>query len=185
MTPSRRWAVPALVLAAAAVAGWIVLRDATPGPGPAAAAEEPRAGGRREPDVPRIDLARLDRPRAASGAGRRDIFDFGAPEPPPAGSRAEAAPPPPVEAPPTAPPVTAPPAPSLPPLNIKYIGAFEGKRGLKIAVLMTDRKEVLTGQTGEVVANRIKIVRIGLESVDVQEVGSEQVRRIPLKGGAN
>jgi hypothetical protein len=72
--------------------------------------------------------------------------------------------------------------PPLPPLNIKYIGVLENKRGLKVAVLMTDRKEVLTGQVGEVVANRLKIVRIGIESVDVQEVGSEQVRRIPLKG---
>ena len=47
---------------------------------------------------------------------------------------------------------------------------------------MTDRKEVLTGQVGEVVANRYRIVKIGLESVDVQEVGSDQVQRIPLKG---
>jgi hypothetical protein len=178
----RRWAVPALVLAAAAGVGWIVLRDSSPGPG-RPAAEEPRAGGRREPDVPRIDLARLDRVRPDSGVGRRDIFDFGAPEPVPVRSMAPA--PPPVEAAPIAPPVTAPTPPPLPPLNIKYIGAFEGKRGLKIAVLMTDRREVLTGQAGEVVANRIKIVRIGLESVDVQEVGSEQVRRIPLKGGGN
>jgi hypothetical protein len=82
----------------------------------------------------------------------------------------------------TPPPVTVPTPPPLPPLNIKYIGAFEGKKGLKVAVLMTDRKEVLTGQVGEVVANRYRIVRIGLESVDVQDVGSEQVRRIPLKG---
>jgi len=84
-----------------------------------------------------------------------------------------------------APVVTAPTPPPLPALNVKYIGAVEGKRGLKVAVLMTDRKEILTGQAGEVVANRIKIVRIGLESVDVQEVGSDQVRRIPLKGGGN
>jgi hypothetical protein len=82
----------------------------------------------------------------------------------------------------TPPPVTVPTPPPLPPLNIKYIGAFEGNKGLKVAVLMTDRKEVLTGQVGEVVANRYRIVKIGLESVDVQDVGSEQVRRIPLKG---
>jgi hypothetical protein len=68
-------------------------------------------------------------------------------------------------------------------MNIKYIGAFEGRRGLKVAVLMTDRKEVLTAQAGQVVANRYRIVRIGVESVDVQEVGSEQVRRIPLRAG--
>ena len=176
----RRWIVPGLAVAAAACVGWVVLRDTAPAVTPSAsAAETPKGAGRREPDLPRIDLARLDRPRPASGIGRRDLFDFATPPPTP--------PPPVPSAPPvlveTPPPIAAPPTPPpLAPLNIKYIGAFEGKKGLKVAVLMTDRKEVLTGQVGEVVANRYRIVRIGLESVDVQEVGSEQVRRIPLKG---
>ena len=175
----RRWIVPGLAVAAAASVGWIVLRDTGPAVAPSAsAAEAPKDAGRREADLPRIDLARLDRPRPESGVGHRDLFDFAAPPPTP--------PPPPMpSAPPaeeTPPPVTVPTPPPLPPLNIKYIGAFEGKKGLKVAVLMTDRKEVLTGQVGEVVANRYRIVKIGLESVDVQDVGSEQVRRIPLKG---
>jgi len=175
----RRWIVPGLAVAAAASVGWIVLRDTGPAVAPSAsAAEVPKDAGRREPDLPRIDLARLDRPRPESGVGHRDLFDFAAPPPTP--------PPPMPSAPPvmeeTPPPVTVPTPPPLPPLNIKYIGAFEGNKGLKVAVLMTDRKEVLTGQVGEVVANRYRIVKIGLESVDVQDVGSEQVRRIPLKG---
>jgi len=177
----RRWIVPGLALAAAVSVGWMVLRDTTPAVAPSArAAETPKGVAAKAPgpDMPRIDLARLDRPRPASGIGRRDLFDFATPPPTP--------PPPMPSAPPVAaetpPPVTIPTPPPLAPLNIKYIGAFEGKKGLKVAVLMTDRKEVLTGQAGEVVANRYRIVRIGLESVDVQEVGSEQVRRIPLKG---
>jgi hypothetical protein len=175
----RRWIVPGLALAAAASVGWVVLRDTSPSVAPSAsAAEAPIGTGKREPELPRIDLARLDRPRPASGIGRRDLFDFATPPPTP--------PPPMPSAPPvveeTPPPVTVPTPPPLAPLNIKYIGAFEGKKGLKVAVLMTDRKEVLTGQVGEVVANRYRIVKIGLESVDVQDVGSEQVRRIPLKG---
>ena len=177
----RRWIAPGLAVAAAALVGFMVLRNPAPAVAPAAsAAEAPKGPGRRDPELPRIDLARLDRPRPASGIGRRDLFDFATPPPTP--------PPPMPSAPPmveTPPPVTAPTPPPLSPLNIKYIGAFEGKKGLKVAVLMTDRKEVLTGQVGEVVANRYRIVRIGLESVDVQEVGSEQVRRIPLKGTGN
>jgi hypothetical protein len=47
---------------------------------------------------------------------------------------------------------------------------------------MTDKKEILTGQAGEVVGNRLKIVKIGLESVDVQDIGGGGVRRIPLRG---
>jgi hypothetical protein len=175
----RRWIVPALAMAAAASLGWVVLRDHGPEVAPAAsAADGPHGAARREPEMPRIDLARLDRPRPASGIGRRDLFDFATPPPPPA------PPPMPSVAPvvETPPPVTVPTPPPLAPLNVKYVGAFESKRGLKVAVLMTDRKEVLTGQVGEVLANRYRIVRIGIESVDVQEVGSEQVRRIPLKG---
>ena len=49
-------------------------------------------------------------------------------------------------------------------------------------VFLTDKEEVLTGQAGQLVGNRFRIVRIGLESVDIQEVGSEQTRRIPLGG---
>jgi hypothetical protein len=180
----RRWIVPGLAVAAAALVGWMVLRDPAPAVAPSArAAEAAKAPGRRDPDLPRIDLARLDRPRPASGIGRRDLFDFATPPPTPPPPRPSA--PPVVATLETPPPDTAPTPPPLSPINIKYIGAFEGKKGLKVAVLMTDRKEVLTGQAGEVVANRYRIVRIGLESVDVQEVGSEQVRRIPLKGTGN
>jgi hypothetical protein len=53
---------------------------------------------------------------------------------------------------------------------------------LRVAVLLTDRNEVLTGQAGEVLANRYRIARIGFESVDLEEVGTGQVRRLPLRG---
>jgi hypothetical protein len=180
----KRWLVPGLAVAAALAAAWIVLGEGAPAnvPAPGAATEPVRAAGRGEPDVPRIDLARLDRARSASGVGRRDLFDFAVAAAPPAPRMAAMPRVAAVETPPPPPAYVAPTPPPLAPLNIKYIGAFEGRRGLKVAVLMTDRKEVLTGQPGEVVANRYRIVRVGLESVDVQEVGSDQVRRIPLKG---
>jgi hypothetical protein len=138
--------------------------------------------------VPRIDLARLDAPRGENEAGRRDLFAFG-PAPKPEGPDL----PPPVAA--ATPPQVAPRGtegtataggpvtPSLPPLNLKYIGSVESKAGVKVAVLLTDRREVLTGQAGQVVANRYRIARIGLESVDLEDVSSGQSRRIPLRGG--
>ena len=131
-----------------------------------------------EPDLPRIDLGRLESSKGRSGAGRRDLFDFGVPPTPPP------TPVPAVVATPAGPP-TPPPAPTptpLPPLTVRYVGAIEDKRGLKVAVFLTDKEEVLTGQAGQLVGNRFRIVRIGLESVDIQEVGSEQTRRIPLGG---
>lgn len=125
-------------------------------------------------------MARLDAGARGGSAGRRDIFDFGPlptlvppPTEPPVTEVAVFVPPSPLP--------TGPPAP--PPLNVKYIGAMEDKqRGLKIAILLTDRQEILTGRAGDVVANRLKIVTIGLESVDVQDVGAQSVRRLPLKG---
>jgi hypothetical protein len=142
------------------------------------------------PAVPRIDLARIDASRGEDSAGRRDLFAFGK-----AAEPEEDRTPPPVVAKPLgstgeggAPGMpgdavaTLPVTPSLPPLNLKYIGSVENKAGVKVAVLLTDRKEVLTGQAGQVVANRYRIARIGLESVDLEDVGSGQSRRIPLKG---
>ena len=148
----------------------------------------PAARARTEPlppPVPRIDLARLSAERPDSGAGNRDLFRFGSaaryeddedlpvahvPLPTPApglpgdGSGAPAQ------------------ATSVPPLNLKYLGSVENRAGVKVAVLLTDRKEVLTGQAGETVANRYRIARIGLESVDLEDVASGQSRRIPLRG---
>jgi hypothetical protein len=128
--------------------------------------------------VPRIDLARLGQERPETEAGRRNIFDFGVPPTPPP------APPPPVTAPAQTEDIapTPPPASRLAPLNLKFIGSVENAKGVRVAVLLTDRNEVLTGQPGEVVANRYKISKIGFESVDLEEVGSGQVRRIPLRG---
>ena len=141
-------------------------------------------GRSAEPSLPRIALERLKRAEGQPGAEAvpaRDVFRFGHP-------MAEAATPGPVSvtAAPALPvdvgPATAPPSPTLPPFGVKYIGTLE-QRGTRIAVLLSDdKKEVLTGREGDTVANRIRIVRIGLESVEVQDVGSDRIRRIPLKG---
>jgi hypothetical protein len=139
------------------------------------------------PPVPRIDLARLGAERPESQAGQRDLFAFGA------GSRrteptgeVEPAPVTPAPAAGTSGAATegavAPLTPTVPALNLRYLGSVESRSGVKVAVLLTDRREVLTGQAGEVVANRYRIARIGLESVDLEDIGSGQARRIPLRG---
>lgn len=143
--------------------------------------------------IPRIDLARLDRPRTAADAGRRSLFDFGS----------EPAPPTPPPAPPTPKPPGLPGSggpggvpggegpgsglvaagpPPLPPLNVRYIGSVENSDGIRVAVLVTDRQEILTGQQGQVVANRYRISKIGLESVDLEDVNTGQSRRVALRG---
>jgi hypothetical protein len=52
-----------------------------------------------------------------------------------------------------------------------------------VAVLEAEGRDILTGREGDLVANRLEIVKIGLESLDVRDVGGDRVRRLPLEGG--
>ncbi len=128
-----------VALAAVAVTGWALLHsDAAP-----AVLGRPRAE-RPLPPVPRIDLARIDAPRGENPAGRRDLFAFGR-----AAEPEDRTPPPVVATPSTSPPgaggapgmpgdavAAMPVTPSLPPLNLKYIGSVENKAGVEVAVLL-------------------------------------------------
>ncbi len=142
--------------------------------------------GPAAPPIPRVDLARLDAPRPDGDAGRRNLFDYGsapAPVAVPAPPVVVATPPPAGQGMPgMADGAGGPAVPLLPPLNVKYIGSVENATGVKVAVLVTDRQEVLTGQPGQVIANRYRIARIGLESVDLEDISTGQSRRIPLRG---
>jgi hypothetical protein len=136
--------------------------------------------------VPRIALARIDEPPADVEIGRRDLFAFGAPQ---RGQVAERPPtPPPAPAPSGAPATTSriprasPERAGLPPMNLRFIGLVGNEEGVQVAVLVTERNEVLTGRPGDLVANRYRIERIGIESVDLQDVGTGESRRVPLKG---
>lgn len=141
------------------------------------ATRAPRAA---QGELPRIGLDRLRQPHGGIELGKRDIFDFGPPPPTP---RPPPTPPPPVPSPPSEAELAARAAAALPPINVKYIGSMaDEERGVQVAVLLNERKEVLTGGVGEVVANRFRIVSIGLESVDLQDMGSNRVQRIPLRG---
>ena len=163
----------AVVAVALASVSWLRHRN------PALASAARSASEPAPEPVPRIDLDRLPRERPQLEVGRRDLFAFGPPPTLPPTPR-PAAPPTtlvdPADAAPTPPPV-----PRLPPLNLKYIGSVENGRGVRVAVLITDKNELLTGQAGEVLANRYKIAKIGLESVDLEEVSTGQTRRIPLR----
>ncbi len=163
-----------LVLAGAYA--WRTLRATQPA-GTAGGAARPRgreAGGEA---VRRIDLDRLQAPRSANQVGSRDLFAFGAPPAPPAPPPTLEPPPPP----PTQPVALVPAAPPLPPLTIKYIGSLDAPQGVKVAFFTNDQKEVVMGQVGETVMNRFKVMKIGLESADVQMLGSETLQRIPLR----
>ena len=167
-----------LVIVLGAVAAVALLTWLRPHKDPAVFTKSAAVDPTPEP-VPRIDLERLPHERPELRIGLRDLFAFG--PPPTLPPTARPATPPPTPEPQEALNPTPLPGPRLPPLNLKYIGSVENGRGARVAVLLTDRNELLTGQAGEVVANRYKIAKIGLESVDLEEVGTGLVKRIPLR----
>jgi len=178
----RRRVILAAVLVLVALAVWMTRQRGDTESGSAPGVRVSRSPDQKD-HFPGIDLDRLDASRGKATVGMRDLFDFGperpsaappAPRPDPGGD--PASPPRPTPA------VVGPPSAQSEPARVTYIGSLRSRRGLEVAVLMTDDEEVLTGQVGEVVANRFRIVEIGIESVDIQDVGSERVRRIPLKG---
>lgn len=155
-----------------AAALWFFLRDdGRRGPIVARAARDTSGPGGA---VPRIGLDRLKQDSEDLPVGDRDLFGYGAPPP-------TLAPPPtqPSELVPTPDPVPTP--TPLPPLAVKYMGSVENGKGVKVALFVTDKKEVLAGQVGDTVMNRFRVMKIGFESVDVQQVGFDQVQRLPLK----
>ena len=184
---SRRWLAASLLVVAAVLALYFRLR---PQPTTSAGGSRPRGRGAAASDLPRIDLARLSSPLPATKAGRRDLFGFGEAEPDEEeagaeggrGKPSQATQPTPAPLVTPNPQIAPPPAPRLVAINLKYIGSLEAQGGVKVAVLLTDRNEILYGQVGQQVANRFKILRIGLESVEIFDDGAGQSRRIPLKG---
>jgi hypothetical protein len=173
MVKNQRVLVMAAGGLAAVVAAWLFLRG--DGTGGAIVDRSARDAGPAGGAVPRIGLSRLDGTPENAPVGERDIFGYGAPPPTPV--------PPPTQPPePTLPTPEPQPTPTpLPPLAVKYMGSVENGKGVKVALFVTDKKEVLAGQVGETVMNRFRVMKIGFESVDVQQVGFDQVQRLPLK----
>ena len=143
-----------------------------------------RASTKSAESVPRIDLARLERKRAESQAGERDIFLFGVSRDQaiggPNGSSGGEGPNP---APTAIPTPTPEPTPTpLPHLELKFVATADNGRGCKAVVLQTERNERLTACAGGLIANRYRVARIGLESVDLEDTLGGGSRRLPLKG---
>ncbi len=69
-------------------------------------------------------------------------------------------------------------------IDLKFAGYVETKTAAgtkkKYAVFL-DGQEILTGAEGDLVANRYKVIQIGLESVTLGVPGSDQTQRIPLR----
>jgi hypothetical protein len=83
----------------------------------------------------------------------------------------------------TEPVAQAPPAPSgPPPIPLRFIGIVdEITRHLKLAVL-SDGRNVFYGREGDIIEGRYRIVRIGLESIEMAHVDGRGQQTIRLSG---
>ena len=111
------------------------------------------------PDV-HLDVLNADKPKPEGSD--RNLFRFKPKAPPPAAQTTrpvDVAPAPPV---PTGPP----PPPPLPPIPLKFIGIM-GPEHEKIAVLSDGRGGPINGKEGDLVLGQYRILKIGVESVEV------------------
>ena len=133
-------------------------------------------------EVPAIGLARLGQYEAAARPPERDVFEFGR------DSRADRDPVPnPVIAlPPLAAPDAgnAPGSPSPTPwplLDLSLIGIVDNGEGRTVGSFVKDGEILLVGEAGQVLGNAFRVVRVGSESAEIEELGSGRTRRLPLR----
>jgi hypothetical protein len=170
----------ALALAAAAVIVAVaVYRALSVSPAAAPAARSQAAGNVVSKQSPKtqpaeLDLDALNAPRPVPVDTTRDPFRFKPKPPPPP-------PPPPVVTQGTQPAAQPPGPPPPPPIPLKFIGIVEGKKPGRVAVL-TDGRGVYSAHEGEIVEGRYRILRIGVESVDLAYLDGRGRQTIRLTG---
>jgi len=153
---------------------------------PASNRQTPPRGARNQqspkaqeaPDV-HLDALSGDRPKPEVD---RNLFQFKPKAPPPAPAPVQ---PPTGPAPPPAPviPQGPPPPPPLPPIPLKFIGTMEApNQSKKIAVLTDGRGGPIYGAEGEIVMGQYRILKIGVESVEVAYLDGRGRQTIRIGG---
>jgi hypothetical protein len=140
----------------------------------ATAARRAADGPGKLQSVPPVKLADLKAVRPEPSAGGRNLFrEKPKPPPPPPPRPVTVAPQPDPNAPP-------PPPPPPPPITLKFIGLVQAKGGT--VAVFSDGRDVFYGREGDVIEGRYKILRIGVESVEMSYVDGRGRQRIPLTG---
>jgi len=158
--------------------------SATQGP---ASNRQTQARGARNPQAPQaqeapdvhLDALSGDRPKPEVD---RNLFQFKPKAPPPAPAPVQQ---PTGPAPPPAPviPQGPPPPPPLPPIPLKFIGTMEApNQSKKIAVLTDGRGGPIYGAEGEIVMGQYRILKIGVESVEVAYLDGRGRQTIRIGG---
>jgi hypothetical protein len=181
---SRRPRTSLLVLLAVvlAAAAFVTLRPST---GPATLSSNSgrapqQAAGEKplDPQELKVRVPDLQKPPPEIGDSERNPFRFQpkAPPPPPPGSAAG-----PKKPLPDVGEVTPPPPPPPPPIPLKFIGVTEAPGVGKIAAL-TDCKHTVQGREGETIEGRYRIVKIGVESLVIENVDGTNRTTLRMSG---
>jgi hypothetical protein len=122
----------------------------------------------------RLDLLKLSEETEYKGAGR-NIFRAEAEIPKEIQSAIKPGPMPPVPQPPPGP-------PPPPPINLKFVG-FASGTGEPTKVFLTQGDDIFVAAEGEIVNRRYKVMRINANSVEIEDVLSNNRQTIPLSAG--
>ena len=170
------------VLVTVVVVGALVARSME-GTTPTRAANRRAAASRNAAAVGAVDAADVKlealsvaRPEPASSGRNPFRFTPKAPPPPPPRPAGSASAPEPSMV-PSVP--SGPPPP--PPITLKYIGLVEKADGTKIAVL-SDGRRPIHGVEGQELEGQYRILKVGLESIEIAYLDGRGRRTIPLTG---
>jgi hypothetical protein len=120
----------------------------------------------------RTDLLKNSEGAEYKGTGR-NIFEAQA-EPAPIEKKPEVAK--------NTPPPGPPPPPPPPPIPLKFYG-FANKPGQPKSIFLADGEDIFIGHEGEIVNRRYRIVHIGANSVEIEDVMNNNRQSIPLTQG--
>lgn len=127
--------------------------------------------------APDVHLEALEAPRVKPDDVERNLFKF-KPRPVPSAPPARAATEPLAPIVPSGPP----PPPPLPPIALKFIGVLETAGAEKVAILSDGRGAPLYGKEGDTVLGQYKILRIGVESIEMAYLDGRGRQTIRLSG---
>jgi len=118
----------------------------------------------------------LERSREVEYQGSsRNIFQVYTPPPPPTAAPVSN-PSPAASAPPLPPPP--PPAPTIP---LKFYGVAAPPGSTRKKAFLTDGEEIFIAQEGEMIARFYKVVRIGVNTIELEDSRSKQKQSLPLQ----
>jgi hypothetical protein len=178
-----------LLLVLVAVVGYQLLsRPAAssrpPSNGVRAVAHPRAAGGTASGGVPNVGLDALERTQPEPLSAGRNLFQFGAapaPKPAPGAGRTAGAMPPPAA---TRGGVANGGRPPVEPIPLKFIGIVEAPGPMGRVAVLSDGRDVYHGHEGDIIEGRYRIVRIGLESIEMAHLDGTGRQMIRLTGGS-